>query len=527
MGLIDDVTTLADLPRIVSRVCPDKPALIVEDRSLGFGDLESLTNRIANALLREGVAAGDRVALLGRESLDSLALLLGIAKANGVCVGLNWRLAADELAYIIADSGARLFFVDRESWPLASRILAQIESPPKVVVIGDGATAPDQLSFARFCEDVTDSDPCLQHDPEDAVAQIYTSGTTGHPKGVQVPNRSFFAIAREMHRIGDRWIGWTEEDVSLVCIPTFHIGGLWWLIRSLALGNTTVVLRSFDPGGVLDAIARYRVSRTCMVPAMLQVTLGEPGCESTDFSSLRTVVHGGSPISAALLRRCQQVFRCDFAQIYGLTETGNMAVCMRPEDHRSPDEQKLRAAGRPLPGVKVRILDPDGDEAPVGVVGEIAIHSPARMLGYWKLPEPTARTLIDGWVITGDAGYKDEEGFVYICDRIKDMIIVAGENVYPAEIENVLRGHRDVADVAVIGVPDEFWGEAVKAVVVRRAGASPSAAEIIRHTRGRLAEFKIPKTVDFVEQLPRNASGKLLKKQLREPYWEGRQRRIN
>jgi acyl-CoA synthetase (AMP-forming)/AMP-acid ligase II len=260
---------------------------------------------------------------------------------------------------------------------------------------------------------------------------------------------------------------------------------------------------------------------------MLQVLLMEPGIQSADLSSLETVVYGGSPISPSLLERAMEVFGCGFCQLYGMTETGNVAVCLRPEDHRGADRRRLSAAGRPLPGVEVRILDERRNELGAGAVGEIALRSPARMVRYWKQPEASAKTMADGWVLTGDAGYRDEEGFVYVCDRLKDMIICAGENIYPAEIENIVRAHEGVADVAVIGVPDELWGESVKALVVPRPGFALRAGDILRHARTHLAEFKVPKSVDFVEQLPRNASGKLLKELLRQPYWQGCERRVN
>jgi len=260
---------------------------------------------------------------------------------------------------------------------------------------------------------------------------------------------------------------------------------------------------------------------------MMSVLLAEPGCNTTDLSSLETIVYGGSPISTALLQRARNVFQCDFCQIYGMTETGNMAVCLRPQDHQAADSQKLRAAGRPLPGVKIKILGPEQKAVVPGAIGEIALQSPARMAGYWNLPEATQSTLKENWVLTGDAGYQDEEGFIYVCDRIKDMIIAAGENIYPAEVENVLRAHPGVADVAVIGVPDELWGESVKALIIPREEHTIIAADIVRHARAHLAEFKIPKSIDVVEQLPRNAAGKILKSKLREQFWQGRERRVN
>jgi acyl-CoA synthetase (AMP-forming)/AMP-acid ligase II len=359
------------------------------------------------------------------------------------------------------------------------------------------------------------------------VAQIYTSGTTGHPKGVQLSNRSFFSLAKEMEAHGDKWVGWTDSTVSLVCVPTFHVAGVWQLVRGLALGSTCVMTRSFAPAHVLKLIPRYGVSLTGMVPSMIQIILAEPGCATTDFSSLQTIVYGGAPVSTSLLKRAIAVFGCDFFQIYGLTETGNMAVCLRAEDHCEADDHKLLSAGKPLPGVEVKILDERGAVVVPGVFGQIAIKSPAHMVGYWNRAEDTQKTLIEDWIMTGDVGHMDAQGFVYVCDRTKDMIISAGENIYPAEIENVIRSHDGIADVAVIGVPHDLWGEAVKAIIVPRPGRQVLPTEIIRYTRAHLAEFKVPRSVDVVDALPRNASGKVLKIKLREPYWQGRERRVN
>lgn len=525
MSLIREVTTLAELPARVSRHHARKTALLLQDQALDYEGLERQSNRVARTLLREGVLPGERIAMLGKESLDSLVLLFGTAKARAVYVNINWRLSVEEIAYILDDARPRLFFVDGEFLSLVPRLLERLSFQPRVITLA--AAHPGWPSSGQWSSGAPDSAPGLAYDPDEVVVQVYTSGTTGHPKGVQLASRSFFALVREMDERGEQWLGWTEKTVYLSFVPTFHIGGLWAVVRGLALGSTIILLRSFEPAAILQAIPRYRVTKLCAVPAMIQVLLMEPGIGGADLSSLETVVYGGSPISPSLLERAMERFGCGFCQLYGMTETGNVAVCLRPEDHQGAEPKRLRAAGRPLPGVEVRILDEHRDELGPGEVGEIALKSPARMVGYWKQPEASARTMVDGWVLTGDAGYRDEEGFVYVCDRVKDMIICAGENIYPAEIESVVRGHEGVADVAVIGVPDELWGESVKAFVVPRPGFTLRAGDIMRHARTHLAEFKVPKSVDFVEQLPRNASGKLLKEQLRRPYWQGRERRVN
>jgi acyl-CoA synthetase (AMP-forming)/AMP-acid ligase II len=525
MSLISQVNALADLPRIVSSQYGSKFALMVNGKKATYRDFESRTSRIANALIRDGILPEDRIAILSRDCLDSIQLLFGAAKAKAVVVNINWRLTADEIAYILEDAKVKICFVDTDFTRLIPQIAKAARQLPSTILIPNGGS--NSSSLDRWYERELDCCPQLSYNAADTVVQIYTSGTTGHPKGVQLPNLSFFAIAQEMERRGDRWIGWTDEAVTLLFGPTFHIGGLWWLVRGLALGSTNIVLAGFDPAAVLRTIEQYHVTKTCMVPAMMQVLLREPACQNTDFQSLDTIVYGGSPISTELLKRAMDVFQCEFCQIYGMTETGNMAVCLRPEHHKTGDDNRLRAAGIPLPGVEVQILDRDRYPVAVGDIGEIAIHSPARMVGYWQLPDVTQEVMVDEWIMTGDAGYRDEEGFIYVCDRLKDMIILAGENIYPAEIENVMRRHPDVVEVAVIGIPDDIWGEAIKAFVVRNPNSALRASELIQHIRVYLAEFKIPKSIDFVQELPRTASGKIMKRKLREKYWKGCSRLIN
>jgi acyl-CoA synthetase (AMP-forming)/AMP-acid ligase II len=287
-------------------------------------------------------------------------------------------------------------------------------------------------------------------------------------------------------------------------------------------------LKSLDGIDILEAIAKYRITKTCLVPSMIQVLLSELQCKQTDFSSLEYIVYGGSPIAESLLRKAMSIFSCNFVQIYGMTETGNCAVSLSADDHIwTTNPERLKSSGKPFPGVSVAILDSEGKEVPCTEVGEICIKSPANMIGYWKLPEATANTLVDGWIHTGDAGYLDEEGYIYICDRIKDMICRAGENIYPAEIENILYEHPAVAEVAVIGVPDAHFGENIKAIVVLKAGKHATLVDIIEFVCGKLADFKLPRSLEFVESLPRTPSGKLQKAKLREKYWQGYQRKIN
>jgi len=521
----NEVTTLAELPRIVCRYLESKTGLIAHDERLTYGELERRSNAIAHGLLRDGIGHGDRVAVLARDSAASIPLLFGTAKAKAVWAGMNFRLSVDEIASIIEDARPKVVFFDAEFASTLRRSLEKTGVRPNLVALsGDDASA---LGIEAWTRGSSDAPPALSYDPEDVVVQLYTSGTTGLPKGVQLPSRSFFAVAQEMAAKNEPFLGWTSADVSLLVVPTFYVAALWWLVRGLALGSTNVVLKAFDAGQILKAIPEHRVTKVGLVPAMLQMILAEPGFDSADVSSLRTIFYGGSPIAPPLLERAMKAFGSDFVQAYGMTETGNVAICLGPEEHRNGNRDRLLSAGRPLHGVKVRIIRRDGSQAGAGEPGEIAIHSPARMAGYWNLREATAATLVDGWVMTGDVGYVDADGYVFVVDRKKDMIISAGQNIYPAEIEKVVRTHPDVADVAVIGVPHDLWGEAIMAFVVPRPKTTLTRRDVVLHARAHLADYKAPSQVEIIEQLPRNANGKVLKTKLREPFWEGRERQVN
>ncbi len=375
-------------------------------------------------------------------------------------------------------------------------------------------------------------DPGFEAGADDVVTQLYTSGTTGLPKGAMISGRNIACILREAHRVFR--IG--NDTVSLVAMPLFHIGGTGWALSGLCRGGHGVIVRDLDPGGVLALIETHRITDTFVVPAVLMGVLTAPELATADLSSLRTVFYGASPISEDVLVRSMEALGCDFAQVYGLTETSGAITSLLPGDH-DPNGARaglLRSAGRPFDHVELRIVDTaTGADLPVGEVGEVWTRSSQNMLGYWNRAAETAAVLSDdGWFRTGDAGWLDAEGYLFLHDRIKDMIVSGGENVYPAEVENALLAHPAVADAAVIGVPHDKWGETVKAIVVRSNGVSHEdadalAADIIAVTRGRLAHYKCPTSVEFVDSLPRNPSGKILKRELRRPYWAGRDRNIH
>jgi acyl-CoA synthetase (AMP-forming)/AMP-acid ligase II len=514
---------VADIARHHGKTKPNDIALIYEGRKTTYAALDRRTNQVANGIIAAGIAPQKRIAFLDKNSDNFFELFLGTAKSNTVLVGVNWRLAPPEIAYVINDAKAEALFVGHEYLPTLARIRAELTTVKLIVVIGGaGDGYPD---FDAWLGQQGDADPNLPIDGQDVAIQLYTSGTTGHPKGVQLTNDNIMHGA-SLIRSGT-YGTWGDHEVNIVCMPTFHVAGSNWGLVGLYAGATDVVLREVDPTKILAAIREHKVTKAFFVPAVILLLLQHPECPTTDFSTLSLIGYGASPIPLELLRQGVATFKCGFVQCYGLTETTGTVVALLPADHDPAGTPRMRSCGRPLPGHEIRILGADGEAKGPGEVGEILIKGPLVMKGYWNLPEATAKAIKDGWFYSGDAGYTDEDGYLYIYDRVKDMIVSGAENIYPAEVESALFGHPAIADVAVIGVPDPKWGEAVKAVVVLKAGASATAAEIIAFAKERIAGYKCPKTVDFVEALPRNPSGKLLKRELREPYWAGYDRRVN
>ncbi len=516
--------TLADLARLHATHRSDHPALLCEDRVVTYADLYRASKRIAHELRARGLRPGDRIAYLGKDSEHYYELLFGAAKCGVVLVPVNWRLTAPEIEHVLVDSGAALLFADTDAEPVAHELAARLDQDLTVVPLDrDGAPGAGFVDWAAARPDTE-----IHHRarPDDPVVQMYTSGTTGRPKGVVLAHRSFFAVRTALADGGLDWLDWRQEDRGLVGVPGFHVAGIWCTMQGLIAGAANVLMRAFHPADAAELIRRHEVTVASMVPSMLRQVIALPDLDRDTFASLRKIVYGGSPISESLLASCVEVFDCEFAQVYGLTETGNTALCLPPADHRAGGA-RLRAAGRPYPGFGVRIVDRDGAEVAQGEVGEVLLRTPAAMLEYWNRPDATSDTLVDGWVHTGDAGFLDEDGYLFIHDRIKDMIIVDGENVYPAEIENALTGHPSVAEAAAVGVPDPRWGEAVHAFVVAADGQQVTPADLAGFLRGRLAPFKVPLRYEFVTALPRNPSGKILRRELRERFWQGQYRAVS
>lgn len=520
----DGLQTLGDIARVHARLRPDTMALKFEGRTTTYGVLDAHTNRVAQALLADGTKKADRIGYLAKNSDRFFEILLGAAKIGAVTLPIGWRLAAAEIAYLLENGEVSILFVGKEFGDLAREAIAI--SGRQVRVIDLESELPDGYAAWRDSRDA--SDPAIAITAADTALQLYTSGTTGRPKGVMLTNSNLLETWIRAGQAGIDCYGWAPDDVCLVAMPLAHIGGTGWGVVGLLNGAGLVILREFDPPTVLGLIEPERITKLFMVPAALNFLIQMPGARDIEYSRLKLIFYGASPIPLDLLRQCMAVFGCGFCQQYGMTEACGTIVYLPPDDHDPDGNRRMKSAGRAMPGIELKIIDKDGNTLPPEAVGEIATRSTSNMAGYWKSAAATRETLdADGWLRTGDAGYLDADGYLYIHDRVKDMIISGAENIYPAEVEDAIFGHPAVADVAVIGVPDDRWGEAVKAVVVLKAGAEAGEADLLRHARERIAAFKVPKSVDFVDVLPRNASGKVLKRALRDPYWAGKERNVN
>jgi fatty-acyl-CoA synthase len=512
-----DFSTFDEFIRHWAAERPERLALEGDDLSLTFAELEEATARAATALLAMGLKKGDRIAWLGKNAATYFALFYGAARVGIVTVPVGWRLAEPEAAYVIDNADARVLFLG-DGFEAAAASLGK----------RPGLIACHTAEEARRLMRETPRGAFEPSGPDDGVLQLYTSGTTGNPKGAVLSNLNLFGLRKAVFDNPHPYSVYDDDESILVAMPCAHIGGTGLGIAALAAGLPGIVLAEFEPSRFFDAVENRNVTRLFIVPAALAMLLNHPDCAKTDFSGLRYILYGASPIPLELLRQCITMFGAEFIQVYGMTETTGSICALPPEDHTAEGNPRMRSAGKPLPGVEMIIRGSDGAPMPVGEIGEICTRSSNNMLGYWKLPEATASTMdAGGWIATGDVGYMDADDYVYIFDRAKDMIITGGENVYPAEVESAIYGHPDVLEVAVIGVPDEKWGEAVKAVCVPKPDHTIDPDSIIGWARERVAGFKVPKSVDVIAALPRNPSGKILRRELREPYWAGRERQVN
>ena len=494
-------------------------------QALTYAEAEAEANRIGNALVAAGIEPGDRVAVLAKNCLELLAFFYGASKVGAVPVPLNYRLAPPEWSWILDDSAAKLVVARGELAPAVDAVRPELDGIKRWVALG--AELPGWESWDGFLDGHAATRPGRDIGPDDILYQMYTSGTTGRPKGAMLTHR---AVSANLFQAGLHF-GLTGGERTLIVAPLYHAAAAIASFCTVQGGASLYVQEDYDPSEVVRALAEERIGLALLVPAMIQFCLlAVPDAGEREYPHLRTIVYGASAISEQVLRDAVAAFRCDFMQAYGMTETTAVATHLLPGDHERALREKpelLLSCGRPVMGTEVRVVDENDHELPAGEVGEIVIRGPQLMQGYWKRDEATAAALRGGWMHTGDAGRFDDEGYLYVQDRVKDMIVSGGENVYPREIEDVLLQHPAVADAAAIGIPDERWGEAIKAIVVPREGQEASEDEILEFCGSQLGGFKRPRSVDFVAALPRNPSGKVLKRELREPYWRGRTRHVN
>jgi long-chain acyl-CoA synthetase len=514
--------TLRDLINGNAERYANKPAFLGAGRCTTFREVNQRINRLNNVLVSLGARKGDRVGILAYNCPQYFEVF-GLAKAGRIVVPLNFRSVGRELVYLIQNAGIHTLIVEREFLPVVYSIRSEIAAVRNFICLD--AHVPEMLNYEELLNCSVPDEPTDVVQPDDPCILFYTSGTTGRPKGAVHTHRSILAEIRVPFR------DLSPDDIALCVMPFFHVGGTAaHLLPAFAAGATLICHPKFDETLILQAIAREKVTYVYLVPTMILRVLEHPGLAQFDLSSLRTVAYTGAPIPIEVLKKGIGRLGHVFIQFLGQTETLDMTV-LRKEEHTfdgSPTERKrLESAGKPPYAGELRIVDEQGRDVATGEVGEIVARSERVMQGYWQMPEATAETIVNGWLHTGDLARMDEDGYIYIVDRKKDMIISGAENIYSREVEEVLYMHPAVLEAAVIGVPDATWGEAVKAILVLKSGASASAAEIIEFCKMNLAGYKKPRSVEFWESLPKTGSGKIMKNEIREKYWQGHTRRVH
>lgn len=502
--------TLSDLARARGQELGDKVLFRHADEDVTYAGFDQRVDAVAGALTAMGIGPGARIGFLGKNHPAYFELMFGAARAGAVMVPLNWRLAPGEIAWIAGDAELALVVVQQD---FAHLLEDSGQNLPPLLIQETGYEAWRDAGVPHADKRASSAG--------DVVVQLYTSGTTGRPKGAQLTNRNLLHYRTLPREDQPEWNRFEPDDVGLLVMPIFHIGGTGFGTQIMAAGASALVATEFDPDFVMDAIANKGLSKIFVVPTALRMLMEHPKAKTTDYSRIRTLLYGASPIPLELLRDAMKLFECGFVQMYGMTETTGTICVLTPEDHDPDGNDKMLSVGKPLDGVEIAIRDAEGNDLPTGETGEICVRAATVMAGYWKRPEANASDLTaDGWFRTGDAGMLDAQGYLFLRDRVKDMIVTGGENVYPAEVERVLQQDPAIAEVAVIGTPDEKWGERVTAVVVPARADLADASAIIASARRQLAGYKLPKVVHFVESLPRNQTGKILRRELRAQYGE-------
>ena len=516
---------LHDYLEFHAREQPGADFAILGDRRVSYAEADVEANRLANAFADAGLRKGDRFAFLSKNSIEYPIMYYAASKAGVVPVPLNFRLAPPEWTYIVNDSQAKMLISAAEYVEAVDGVRGEMETVGRCIAI-DGAGEPDWQDYRAWVDDQPATAPEVDVAESDDFCQMYTSGTSGRPKGAIITHSGVTAQLVQLAPV----FSLKRGDRDLIVAPFYHIAAAVTGFAVVNSGACLYIHEDFVPPAVVAALSEERIIATTLVPAMIQACLVfVPDIAERSYDTLETVAYAASPIAEQTLRRAIEVFKCDFVQAYGMTELTGVATVLSKNDHELALDSRselLLSAGRAALSTQVRIVDEDDNPVAAGAIGEIVVRGPQVMKGYWNLPDETDEALRGGWMHTGDAGIIDEEGYIYIRDRVKDMIVSGGENVYPNVVENTLFQHPSIADVAVIGVPDQQWGETVKALVVLREGETATEEEVIDFCRDKMGGSERPRSVDFVSELPRNATGKVLKRVLREPYWEGHARRV-
>jgi len=497
-----------------------------QDRERTWAEFASRIARLASGLKGLGVKPGDRVAMLALNSDRYLEYFFAVPWAGAVFVPINTRLAPPEVAYWLGDSGASVLLIDDTFRPMLAKLQGKIGGVKTLVHVGDGAAADGMVAFESLVEGRSEMVP-IDEGGDELAGLFYTGGTTGRSKGVMLSHRNLLLNALQFGPVA----GFHRDSTYLHAAPMFHLANGAATFATVSAAGSSTVIAAFEPVAAMRAIQERKVSTALLVPTMVNMVVNHPRIGDFDLTSLKHVLYGASPMPEAVVRKAIQVIPgAAFQQAYGQTEAAPVLTLLDPQWHvfEGPGAAKAKSAGQAVPGVAIRILDLDDREVPRGTVGEICAQGENVMLGYWQQPEMTARTLRGGWLHTGDGGYMDEDGFVYVVDRVKDMIVSGGENVYSAEVENAIYQHAAVAECAVIGIPHDKWGEQVHAIVRCKDGQTLDAASLIAHCHELIAGYKCPRSVEIVEApLPLSGAGKILKTELRKPYWEGRAKQVN
>ncbi|MGE8068672.1 acyl-CoA synthetase [Pseudomonas sp. NPDC089569] len=504
---------------------PDRVASTFRGRQRTYREIADRVSRLASGLRALGMADNDRIGMLALNSDRYMEFMLSVWWGGGVLNPVNIRWSVPEIVYSLDDCDTRILFVDDNFLHMTQAICATAKYPPLLIHVGDGPAPEGMLSFEQLIAE-NESMKDLNRGGSDIAAIMYTGGTTGLPKGVMQTHLNLWSSA--VMRMAEHPI--IRNSTTLHVAPMFHTASMARVVFQFVSGEAHCFIPMFEPLEMLQTIERERINETLLVPTMLQALLMHPQFERYNLASLRRIAYGASPIALTLLERAIDVLpECEFMHAYGMTETSPV-LCLNPHANHGPEGRVsglVRSVGRPLLGVDLRIVDEHDNELPRGTVGEIIVRGPNVMKGYWNRPEETAKTLRRGWMHTGDGAYMDEQGYVFIVDRLKDMIVSGGENIFSAEVENVIARHPAIAMSAVIGIPDDKWGEAVHAVVVLKPDCVLSEIQLISHCREHIAGYKCPKSVAFVSGLPLSAAGKILKRDLREPFWKDRARAVN